>query len=61
MTDGLAYYDECLKWHLSVGLTAEQVHQIGLDEVDRIVLLMEQVITLCPIINNNGYTFSQAF
>ena len=30
------YYGACLKWHLSFEETPEEVHQLGLDEVERI-------------------------
>ena len=30
------YYKACLKWHLSFEMSPEDVHQVGLNEVDRI-------------------------
>ena len=43
LSGGYDYYAACLKWHIGVDLTPEEVHQIGLDEVDRISKLMENV------------------
>ena len=31
-----AYYKACLKWHLSLEMTPDQVHKLGLQEVERI-------------------------
>ena len=38
------YYAECLKWHLSFEETPEEVHQLGLEEVERIRGKMLKVI-----------------
>ena len=35
-TNGTEYYKACLKWHTSLDITPEEVHQKGLDEVGRI-------------------------
>ena len=40
---GAEYYIACLHWHTSTTLSAEAVHQLGLQEVDRIRACMEQV------------------
>ena len=40
---GEEFYQECLKWHTSTDFTAEQIHQKGLQEVDRIEGKMQQV------------------
>lgn len=40
---GLDYYKEALKWYLTVDMTPDQVHELGLQEVDRITKLMENV------------------
>ena len=37
------YYKSCLKWHLSFEMTPEEVHEIGLKEVDRITKEMHKV------------------
>ena len=42
--DGEAYYKACLKWHLSTDITPEEVHEKGLQEVDRIYKKMIAVI-----------------
>ena len=41
--DGEEYYKACLKWHLSVDMTPEEVHEKGLQEVDRIYKKMKMV------------------
>ncbi|KAL3846519.1 hypothetical protein ACJMK2_017499 [Sinanodonta woodiana] len=40
---GKEYYRACLKWHLSIDITPEEVHNKGLAEVDRINRQMLQV------------------
>ena len=40
------YYKACLKWHLSFSMSPEEVHQKGLDEVNRISGEMEKVGTI---------------
>ncbi|RTE87671.1 MULTISPECIES: DUF885 family protein [Gammaproteobacteria] len=40
---GLAYYQDRLKQHTTTDLTADQIHQIGLDEVARIRAQMEDI------------------
>ena len=41
--DGEEYYTACLKWHLSVDMTPEEVHEKGLQEVERIYKKMIKV------------------
>ena len=41
--DGAAYYQQQIREFTTLNLTAEQIHQIGLDEVARITAEMEQV------------------
>ena len=43
LTSGSDYYKACLKWHTSLDITPEEVHQKGLNEVDRIAKGMEKV------------------
>ena len=43
LPDGQAYYDFLAGWYTTTGLTAEQIHRIGLDEVARIRAEMEKV------------------
>ena len=43
MEGGLDYYQECLRWHLTLNITPQQVHDKGLEEVARIQSLMEEV------------------
>lgn len=37
------YYKACLKWHLSFEMSPEEVHDVGLKEVDRITKEMYKV------------------
>ena len=37
------YYAECLKWHLSFEKSPEEVHKLGLEEVERIRTKMLKV------------------
>ena len=37
------YYSACLKWHLSFEMTPEDVHNLGLREVERIRGEMDKV------------------
>jgi len=40
---GAEFYQRCLKWHTSLDITADEVHQIGLAEMARIRKEMETV------------------
>ena len=42
--DGEAYYDQRIKYFTSLGLTAEEVYNIGLKEVDRIQTEMQSLL-----------------
>ncbi len=42
--EGLAYYQNRIEFHTTTQLTAQQIHQIGLDEVARIQAEMKQVM-----------------
>ncbi|XP_048247415.1 uncharacterized protein LOC124119515 isoform X1 [Haliotis rufescens] len=42
---GQEYYEACIRWYLSVNMTAQEVHDIGLREVDRIVDNMQKIMT----------------
>uniref|UniRef100_A0A0K8R524 DUF885 domain-containing protein n=1 Tax=Ixodes ricinus TaxID=34613 RepID=A0A0K8R524_IXORI len=44
LPDGDAYYRECLRYHLELPLTAQEVHDMGLKEVERISTGMKEVI-----------------
>ena len=44
--EGEEYYKACLKWHLSVDMTPEEVHEKGLEEVERIYKKMIKVYCL---------------
>lgn len=43
LPDGDAYYQQLLSYYTTTDLTAQEIHQIGLDEVDRIWAEMEAV------------------
>ena len=43
LVNGSDYYQACLQWHTSLNITPAEVHQKGLDEVDRISKLMKLV------------------
>ncbi len=45
LPNGKAYYQQQIKEYTTLDLTAEEIHQIGLDEVKRIRAEMEQIIT----------------
>ncbi len=44
LPNGREYYSYLIRHHTTLGLTADQVHQIGLDEVSRIRAEMEEVV-----------------
>ncbi|XP_012937855.1 uncharacterized protein LOC101860325 [Aplysia californica] len=41
---GKEYYQACLKWYLSLDMTPEEVHKLGLREVDRVVKEMRTIM-----------------
>ncbi|MCP5035740.1 MAG: DUF885 domain-containing protein [Actinomycetia bacterium] len=43
LTDGDAYYDHLLGWHTSTDLTPEAVHELGLQQVERVEAEMRTV------------------
>jgi uncharacterized protein (DUF885 family) len=43
LPNGAAYYEHQLKWTTTTSMTADQVHQLGLDEVKRIRAEMEAI------------------
>ncbi|OWF47190.1 hypothetical protein KP79_PYT20387 [Mizuhopecten yessoensis] len=45
LANGTDFYRACLKWHLSVDMSPEEVHTLGLQEVDRIYKNMQTVMT----------------
>ena len=34
--DGITYYNDCLKFHTTTNMTPDEIHQLGLDEVQRV-------------------------
>lgn len=44
LPDGEAYYDYLIEYHTTLPMTAEEVHQIGLEEVERIRNEMAEII-----------------
>ena len=47
LPDGKAHYEQCLRFHTSTALTAEEIHAMGLAEVERIRGEMERVKDEC--------------
>jgi uncharacterized protein (DUF885 family) len=43
LSNGAEYYKACLRWHLSYDMSPEDVHQVGLNEVERIHVEMVKV------------------
>ena len=43
LENGLEYYRECLRFHLSVDVTPRDVHELGKKEVERIKTQMQKV------------------
>lgn len=43
LPNGKDNYKASLKWHTSTNIRAEEVHQKGIEEVDRIAKLMREV------------------
>jgi uncharacterized protein (DUF885 family) len=41
--DGKQYYLDCLKFHTTTSMTPEEIHQLGLDEIQRVRKEMENV------------------
>ncbi|KAK2188617.1 hypothetical protein NP493_127g04047 [Ridgeia piscesae] len=44
LPNGTAYYRASLRWHLSLNITPEEVHQLGLSEVTRVLEKIQQLI-----------------
>ena len=43
LPDGVSYYRECIRFHTSTELTPEEIHKIGLEEVEKIEKEMREV------------------
>lgn len=41
--DGKEYYLDCLKFHTTTSMTQEEIHQLGLDEIERVRTDMEAI------------------
>lgn len=41
--DGVAYYTDCLRFHTTTTMTPNEIHQLGLDEIDRVRNEMESI------------------
>ena len=46
---GAEFYQQCLKWHTSLDITPDRIHEIGLAEVARIRKEMERVKFVCIV------------
>ncbi|XP_071086050.1 uncharacterized protein [Haliotis cracherodii] len=68
---GQEYYEACIRWYLSINMTAREVHDIGLQEVNRIVDNMMKIMTkqefngnvseyFQTIMNNTDFFFDTA-
>nr|KAG5699287.1 hypothetical protein BaRGS_000489 [Batillaria attramentaria] len=44
LPNGSEYYKACLKWYLSLNMTPEEVHQLGLREVQRTEAQMQRIM-----------------
>ena len=53
---GADFYQQCLKWHTSLDIIPDQVHEIGLAEMARIRKEMERVSRFCYIACSQYYT-----
>ncbi|XP_076453621.1 uncharacterized protein LOC143288855 [Babylonia areolata] len=58
LPQGKEYYQACLKWYLSLNMTPDQVHRLGLAEVARIVALMQGIMAKQGY---EGYTVAEYF
>ena len=56
LTDGKAYYDECLRFHTTTNLTADEVHLIGLEEIKG---LRQGVMEVAKSVGKENSTFSE--
>ncbi len=54
--DGHTYYQFCLAFHARTGITPEEVHQIGLDEIKQ---LREGVLVVAKQVGQENATFSE--
>ncbi len=52
--DGEGYYEQCLRRHTTTGLSAEEIHQLGLENLERIQAEMR------PLFANLGYPASDS-
>lgn len=43
LAEGKEFYQQCLNYHLSCSMTPEEIHDIGLKEVERIKIEIERV------------------
>jgi len=59
LPNGENYYRECLRFHTSGDLTAEEIHQIGLKEVDRIEANMKKVVDELGLKDTSVSQFSE--
>lgn len=61
LSNGSNYYKSCLKWHTSLNITPEAVHQKGLDEVHRIADEMKKVNELILVNNFHSAKYFHIF
>ncbi|KAK7090068.1 uncharacterized protein [Littorina saxatilis] len=58
LPQGKEYYQACLKWYLSLNMTPEEVHQLGLREVAQTETLMKRIMAKQGF---QGYTVAEYF
>ncbi|KAL8595366.1 hypothetical protein ACOMHN_024065 [Nucella lapillus] len=58
LPQGKEFYQACLKWYLSLNMTPDEVHKLGLREVARIEALMQGIMVKQGY---RGYTVAQYF
>ena len=56
LPDGKAYYDECLRFHTTTDLTADEIHHIGLKEIK---CLRQGVMEVAKSVGEETSTFSE--
>ena len=55
---GREFYSQCLKFHTSTNLTVLEIHQLGLQEVERIEMEMKAIVMELGYTNTTLQQFS---
>jgi uncharacterized protein (DUF885 family) len=48
LPQGAEYYKACLKWQLSIDLSADEIHRMGIREVQRVHSEIQKVSFMMP-------------